>query len=121
MTDQTEDPRRRAARGQRATVLNRLNNGMLRLRTTDGLEVTGHAALDLRMALTRLLPGDAVMIELSPFDRSKARILGLARSQEPVAEDPARGSAPNLPPVINRQLRPQYSSQQHSSQQRELP
>lgn len=82
MSNAGEDPRGRRV-GQRAEVVTRLNNGMLRLRTADGKEVTGHAALDLRMALTRLLPGDAVEIEVSPFDPSKARILGLAKHQEP--------------------------------------
>ncbi|MCB9887666.1 MAG: hypothetical protein H6838_19410 [Planctomycetes bacterium] len=103
MTDETEDPRRRGERGQRATVLTRLNNGMLRLRTMTGSEVTGHAALDLRMALTRLLPGDAVMIEVSPFDPTRARILSLAKSQEPSSATPP------------------HSSQPHPTQQRELP
>lgn len=69
-------------RGQRATVVARLTNGMLRLRTADGKELAGHAALDLRMALTRLLPGDAVEIEVSPFDPTKARILALAKQQQ---------------------------------------
>lgn len=107
MTDRAEDPRRPAARGQLATVLGRLNNGMLRLRTNDGSEVTGHAALDLRMALTRLLPGDAVRIEVSPFDRSRARILGLDRSQ-----DPARRHE------VTDHRQPQL---EQSPQQRELP
>ncbi len=93
MTNGAEKPGRQSARGQRAIVLTRLNNGMLRLRTIDGREVTGHAALDLRMALTRLLPGDAVQIEVSPFDPTKARILGLARSQEPT-QHPQPNSQP---------------------------
>ena len=66
-------PSRRPER-VRATVLGRLGNGMFRLQTADGREVVAHAALDLRKALTRLLPGDPVLIEISLFDPNKARI-----------------------------------------------
>lgn len=68
--------------GQRATVLARLANGMFRLQTTDGREVLAHAALDLRMAFTRLLPGDQVIADLSPFDPHKARICRLLESSQ---------------------------------------
>lgn len=66
----------------RATVLARLDNGMFRLQTADSREVVAHAALDLRMALTRLLPGDPVLIEISPFDPNKARICSLLKSTQ---------------------------------------
>ena len=119
MTDATEDPRQRGERGQRATVLTRLTNGMLRLRTMDGIEVTGHAALDLRMALTRLLPGDAVMIEVSPFDPTKARILSLAKSQEPSSPPSTQKRASSE--SATRQASPLNPSKPPPTQQRELP
>ena len=99
MSGTADDPKPQAVqthrleRGQRATVVARLTNGMLRLRTADGKELAGHAALDLRMALTRLLPGDAVEIEVSPFDPTKARILALARQQQDGRQQPSRSSA----------------------------
>lgn len=68
--------------GVRATVLANLSNGMFRLQLTDGREVVAHAALDLRMALTRLLPGDPVLVEISPFDPDKARICKLLKSPQ---------------------------------------
>ncbi len=64
----------------RATVIANLANAMLRLRLPDGREVTAHAAQDLRMALTRLLPGDPVLAEVSPFDPNRARILELLKA-----------------------------------------
>lgn len=70
------------AAGQRATVLANLANGMFRLQMTDGREVLAHTALDLRMAFTRLLPGDQVIAELSPFDPHKARICKLLTSTQ---------------------------------------
>ena len=61
----------------RATVVANLANGLLRVRLPDAREVTAHAAQDLRMALTRLLPGDPVLAELSPFDPNRARVVEL--------------------------------------------
>ena len=63
--------------GRRATVLEPLNNGLFRLQTADGETVVAHVAKDLRMAFTRLLPGDQVSVDMSPFDRGKARIFRL--------------------------------------------
>lgn len=61
----------------RAEVIASLPNAMFRLRRDDGTELMAHAAGPLRMQFTRLLPGDLVDIEESPFDRGKARIAGL--------------------------------------------
>jgi len=63
--------------GRRATVLEPLNNGLFRLQMDDGQTVVAHVAKDLRMAFTRLLPGDQVAVDMSPFDRGKARIFRL--------------------------------------------
>ena len=77
----------------RATVLARLNNGMFRLQMADGREVVAHAALDLRKALTRLLPGDPVLIEISQFDPNKARICSMLKStQKSQHESPSHPS-----------------------------
>ena len=59
---------------ERAKVPEPLNNGLFRLEMADGRTVTAHVAKDLRMAFSRLLPGDQVLIDVSPFDRGKARI-----------------------------------------------
>ena len=64
-------------KGERATVLEALNNGLFRLQMTDGRTVVAHVAKDLRMAFSRLLPGDPVLVDVSPFDDNKARICKL--------------------------------------------
>ena len=61
-------------KGERATVLDPLNNGLFRLKMSDGRTVVAHVSKDLRMAFSRLLPGDQVLVDGPPFDRSKARI-----------------------------------------------
>ena len=58
-------------------MLEPLNNGMFRLEMADGRIVTAHVAKDLRMALSRLLPGDPVLVDVSPYDPGKARICKL--------------------------------------------
>lgn len=63
-----------------ASVVGKLSNGMFRLRMSDGNEVDGHVSCDMRMAVTRLLAGDQVLVDLSPFDRAKVRIRALLKS-----------------------------------------
>jgi len=62
-------------RGLRAEVIEALPNERFRLRLDDGSERTAHVAGDLRMGFTRLLPGDTVLVEVAPFDPTKARIV----------------------------------------------
>lgn len=88
MTEGANEPERRGAAipsnslRVQATVLASLPNGMFLLRRIDGTEVVAHAAKDLRMAFTRLLPGDLVAVDVSPFDPSKARIANRIKSQQ---------------------------------------
>jgi len=62
---------------QEAVVLESLPNGLFRLQMKDGRHVVAHVAKDLRMALSRLLTGDPVLVDVSPFDPGKARICKL--------------------------------------------
>jgi translation initiation factor IF-1 len=80
-------------RAQRATVLEVLTNGLFRLRLLDGNEVTAHVSQDLRMAISRLLPGDPVLVDLSPFDPKRARIRRLLQTKLPSQHE----SPPNPP------------------------
>ena len=80
----TADPRDRATpKGVRATVVAPSTNGAFRLQLAGGREVQAHAGLDLRMASTRLLPGDEVLVEPSPFDPNRARIVERLRGGRP--------------------------------------
>jgi len=51
-----------------------LPNGMFRVKLDNGHEVLGHISGKMRMHFIRILPGDRVKLELSPYDLSKARI-----------------------------------------------
>ena len=58
----------------RAKVLEVLPNARYRVQTANGEEVLAHVSGKMRMHLIRILPGDEVGIEVSPFDRNLARI-----------------------------------------------
>jgi len=96
-----------------ATVLGSLPNEMFRLRLDDGREVTAHAAQNLRMSYVRLVPGDVVLIDLSPFDPNKARIRKLQkqhRTQQQPTTTPRATPSPKLSqidqPHSNREILP---------------
>lgn len=59
-----------------AVVRQVLPNGMCCVETRDARLLRGHLAGDARAHLTRLIPGDEVMVEISPLDRSECRIVG---------------------------------------------
>jgi translation initiation factor IF-1 len=51
---------------------------MFRVEIESGRTLTAHVAGDARARLTRLVPGDEVLVEVSPVDGGECRILGRA-------------------------------------------
>ena len=64
-----------------AVVSEALPNARFLCRTNEGSDVTCHVAGDMRMKVVRILPGDGVVIEPSPLDPSKGRIVSKAGRQ----------------------------------------
>ncbi|XDD50885.1 translation initiation factor IF-1 [Leptospira sp. WS92.C1] len=56
------------------TVLEPLPNAMFRVELENGHKVLAHISGKMRMHYIRILPGDKVTVELSPYDLSKSRI-----------------------------------------------
>ncbi len=56
-------------------VVERLPNAMLRVELEHGHQVLAHISGKLRMNYIRILPGDKVTLEMSPYDLSKGRII----------------------------------------------
>ena len=56
-------------------VLEKLPNAMFQVELENGLKVLAHISGKLRMNYIKILPGDKVKIELSPYDLSKGRII----------------------------------------------
>lgn len=57
------------------TVIEPLPNTMFRVELDNGHEVLGHVAGKMRRYRIRILPGDRVRVEVSPYDLSRARIV----------------------------------------------
>ncbi len=64
-----------------AVVSETLPNARYLCRAEDGSERTCHVAGEMRMKVVRILPGDGVVIEPSPLDPSKGRIVAKAGRQ----------------------------------------
>ncbi|MEK7465119.1 MAG: translation initiation factor IF-1 [Patescibacteria group bacterium] len=56
-------------------VLEALPSTLFRVRLDDGGEVLGHLSGKMRLRFIRVLPGDRVRVELSPYDQTKGRIV----------------------------------------------
>jgi translation initiation factor IF-1 len=57
------------------TVVELLPNTMFRVELPNRHRVLAHISGKMRLNFIRILPGDKVMLELSPYDLSKARIV----------------------------------------------
>ena len=56
-------------------VLETLPNAMFRVELANGHRVLAHVSGKMRMNFIRILPGDTVVLELSPYDLSRGRII----------------------------------------------
>jgi len=56
------------------TVIEPLPNAMFRVELKNGHKVLAHVSGKIRMNFIRILPGDRVLVELSPYDLSRGRI-----------------------------------------------
>lgn len=60
---------------QDGTILEALSNATFRVELKNGHQVISHISGKMRMNYIRILPGDKVKLEMSPYDLSKARIV----------------------------------------------
>lgn len=56
-------------------VIEPLPNAMFRVELANGHKVLAHVSGKLRMHFIRILPGDRVTVELSPYDLTRGRIV----------------------------------------------
>jgi len=57
------------------TVVEPLPNAMFRVELENGHKVLAHVSGKIRMNFIRILPGDRVLVELSPYDLNRGRIV----------------------------------------------
>ena len=56
------------------TVLEKLPNAMFKVKLANGHEILAHVSGKIRMHYIRILPGDRVTVEISPYDLTRGRI-----------------------------------------------
>ena len=71
---------------QDGTVVEALSNAMFRVELENEHIITAHISGKMRMFYIKILPGDRVRIEMSPYDLTKGRIIYRYRPGE-TAED----------------------------------
>jgi len=59
----------------RGKVIEPLPNAMFRIELENGHKVLGHVSGKMRMHFIRILPGDKVLIQISPYDLTRGRIV----------------------------------------------
>ncbi|ABP67842.1 translation initiation factor IF-1 [Caldicellulosiruptor changbaiensis] len=57
------------------TVIEALPNAMFQVQLDNGHKVLAHVSGKLRMNFIRILPGDRVVVQLSPYDLTRGRIV----------------------------------------------
>jgi translation initiation factor IF-1 len=57
------------------TVIEPLPNAMFRVELENGHKVLAHISGKMRMHYIRILPGDRVLVELSPYDLTRGRVV----------------------------------------------
>ncbi|MDR1887352.1 MAG: translation initiation factor IF-1 [Prevotellaceae bacterium] len=65
---------KQAAIEQDGTIVESLSNAMFRVELDNGHVIIAHISGKMRMHYIKILPGDRVKVEMSPYDLSKGRI-----------------------------------------------
>jgi translation initiation factor IF-1 len=60
-------------------IVENLPNAMFRVKLENGHVVLGHISGKMRMHYIRILPGDKVTVEMTPYDITRARIIFRAK------------------------------------------
>ena len=60
---------------QDGTILESLSNAMFRVELENGVQIIAHISGKMRMHYIKILPGDKVKVEMSPYDLTKGRIV----------------------------------------------
>jgi translation initiation factor IF-1 len=57
------------------TVIEKLPNAVFKVELSNGHKITAHISGKLRMNFIKIIPGDKVLVEISPYDLTKGRIV----------------------------------------------
>ena len=65
---------KQAAIEQDGTIKEALSNAMFRVELENGVEIIAHISGKMRMHYIKILPGDKVKVEMSPYDLTNGRM-----------------------------------------------
>ena len=65
---------KQAAIEQDGVILEALSNAMFRVELANGHQIMAHISGKMRMHYIKILPGDKVTVEMSPYDLTRGRI-----------------------------------------------
>ena len=65
---------KQSAIGQEGVIVETLPNAMFKVELENGHVIIAHISGKMRMNYIKILPGDRVKVEMSPYDLSKGRI-----------------------------------------------
>ena len=60
---------------QDGAIVEALSNAMFRVELENGVPIIAHISGKMRMHYIKILPGDKVKVEMSPYDLTKGRIV----------------------------------------------
>ena len=60
---------------QDGVIKEALSNAMFRVELENGVEIIAHISGKMRMHYIKIIPGDSVKLEMSPYDLTKGRII----------------------------------------------
>lgn len=60
---------------QDGVIVENLSNAMFRVELENGVQIIAHISGKMRMHYIKILPGDKVKVEMSPYDLTKGRIV----------------------------------------------
>ena len=60
---------------QDGTIVENLSNAMFRVELENGVQIIAQISGKMRMHYIKILPGDKVKVEMSPYDLTKGRIV----------------------------------------------
>jgi translation initiation factor IF-1 len=73
-SDTVAPPQKTSVLEVEGTITETLPNAMFRVQTDDGHKLLAHISGKMRMYFIRILPGDRVRVELTPYDLTRGRI-----------------------------------------------
>lgn len=106
---------------QEGIITESLPNAMFRIEVEGGEPILGHLSGKMRKHFIKVLPGDRVLFEMSPYDLTKGRIIRRLKPGEDASQygaqtlvQPASTAGPTVEPGVTTEEQPQSEEENAS-------